>query len=1438
MDDSDDGEFSPPSRRTTGRGSIDPKDLDHLRSLDQKKIRPPPKYMSYHYDKLPRHRGAIRILRLYSSSSNNPQVECELLTPSEESTQNADFSRTIPYEALSWCWGTDPKTKYISIRKGQKTYAKYISPNLFSALRALRHHQRNRNLWIDAICINQDNLDEKNHQVEMMNKIYGNATKVCIWLGDPSKSSERALKFIKEEVLKLQDFDELCSSRAHSHKWRSLLELMQRDWFSRRWVVQEIALARRAMIYCGTDKISWSKFAVAVELFVEVETATHRLSEVMKKDPKYYHVPGWFEYVSALGASLLVDATGRLFRDYKEYRRIKEDPLANDYSQSDLDSDSDDSSESDTASQADESIDSGRSSDELGPRATSPSFDNSKSNGQPLLGLEYLVSSLGIFDTSVPHDTIYALLAIAKDTTPIAAGTDNTQRSSDHAQDVLEIFTQRKRYNVDYKAPYVDVCKDFIIFCIERNLQVEPSRALDVICRPWATEQKVLEAKRRAEEKEKQKRAKYEKRRDRRTNRQPKKSPNSTTEGPVEAEEPRTKKPVNRSLVIEKSSHKHGDPLREAGKAEDSDAARYMELPSWIPQLSGAPYAMFSQPGAAGIKMSRKNADPLVGLPSITQRNYAAAETKSIDMKSLKFRKRVDLEHFSMYVKGFVLDTVVEVSQLSRNGQIPQEWAELADWPGADGNPPDAFWRTVVADRGRDGKNPPVYYSRACKESFMKGGYMGGAVNTTDLINYERNSVVAQFCRRVQAVIWNRALIKTQSGTLGLVGRHVQQGDRVGILYGCSVPVILRRSEQKDEATFREEIVWELNFLTDTLRKYFKRWQKRRKEHKERKEEAKWKFFRWEVQKWKQFRRDKTWRDKWREELGNQAEAERKAGLKIAREYDLPPKPDLDNQRNSTARTEAIKYLKVLIWNKDLRLSREFKAWKRVKTSEAKRDENRTWLPPVPDWREFELRLKYGRFWKKRIKTRKRELREKIEEAVTKKIEAQWQDDLKKRSQAQKAKAQLPEASSSRASIVIQGDPRRLSVSWSTREEPTEQPKAIKETVGLDGRANGPRGSKNAPGIDTHVADAKSNEVSPSNLLGVDDKGEAPTSLRADDESKQIDDFEALHPSIEKEISGEKALSDLFTSIPISTAITTAQKEGSLAIDEHQETDGISDKLLSSRSTEEKANLANRTEHILNKDGTIAKGRPPIPAKAGSFFHQRSKSSPESGQKKPSANSVVEQQNTDGYRIDQDQPKKEVEVPKTNGQQRNIEQQTKSGLKIPAGLAGLFDGDQDESESEDEAWKDDTWKAARELKKGKQASGGTWKEAEWTEYWKTKKELDLLKEEKRDTWKDANWKQYREEERIRTEQQLRERLGEVVVENGKERRRLTNDVKRKYNRQIGKNFRKALGEDGYYYYTLLGECYIHGMMDGEAVAYQNGKNPSKEVVPTTTFEIR
>lgn len=514
----------------------------------------------------------------------------------------------------------------------------------------------------------------------MMARIYGQATSVCVWIGEVNEDSKIALDFMKNEVLRLQDFDELCENQAASPKWRAMLNVMKSSWFSRRWVVQEIALAKEATIYCGKDTISWKDFSDAVQLFVEVETATHRLSEVMKKDPKFYHIPGWFEYVSALGASLLVNATGTLFRKTKDEDRA-------------------------------------------------------------LLSLEYLVSSMTVFQATVPHDTIYSLLAIAKDTSPKAITSIESQTSRVAAQDQLEAWAMShqtaKPYNVDYQQPLVDVCQEFIAFCIRQS---DRTRALDIICRPWAP---IFESK-------------------------------------IEKER--------------KKQKGHKEP-RHIKVNEEFD-----KMPTWIPTLSGAAHAMF--PHASGeLRMGRRNADPLVGLPESTQRNYSAAGTTEVNMRSLRFRKYK--RYYSMFISGFVRDTVSIVMEHSQSGNIPEEWIEQGRWTDFTKDPPEELWRTLVADRGRNSKNPPTYYARAFKVSINKG-LRSGSLNTTELIEHGRCSVVAEFFRRVQAVIWNRSLMRTENDALGIVNKNVRAGDLVCVLYGCSVPVILRRHRKSDEEVAEE----------------------------------------------------------------------------------------------------------------------------------------------------------------------------------------------------------------------------------------------------------------------------------------------------------------------------------------------------------------------------------------------------------------------------------------------------------------------------------------------------------------------------------------------------------------------------------------------------------------------------------------------------------
>jgi len=237
--------------------------------------------------------------------------------------------------------------------------------------------------------------------------------------------------------------------------------------------------------------------------------------------------------------------------------------------------------------------------------------------------------------------------------------------------------------------------------------------------------------------------------------------------------------------------------------------------------------------------MNRINADHLVGLPSSTQRKYSAAETKGVDMKVLRFRKRLDAGHFSMYVRGFKSDIIEEVAEVALHGHIPTAWADLAGWDSwedAEGAPPEPFWRTLVANRGSDGRDIPAYYPWACQESFREGGSESGAIVTSALISWGYNSPVAQFCRRVQAVTWNRALVRTGSGAIGLVSRDVQKNDLVCILYGCSVPVILRECPEKTETEFEGEMEHELIDVKSTVVQKLRQYSLRKRRHEARKD--------------------------------------------------------------------------------------------------------------------------------------------------------------------------------------------------------------------------------------------------------------------------------------------------------------------------------------------------------------------------------------------------------------------------------------------------------------------------------------------------------------------------------------------------------------------------------------------------------------------------
>lgn len=765
----------------------------------------------------------------------------ELLEAWEEVKKNE-----VQYEALSWTWGKADEKYAILINVKSPTghtttYKKRVRKELALALKYLRQPGQERILWIDAICIDQTNLGERNHQVQMMSRIYTRASQVCVWLGEADRDSEIAINFIKEEIRELKNFDTISSNTQYSRQWRALMSLMQREWFFRRWVVQEIALAGAATVYCGPHSVPWKAFAVAVELFVEVETATHRLSEVMGRDEKFRHVPGWFEYVSELGASLLVQATGKVFR-------TRRTPMQQDPDSSDEEIGDGPDSEHRHSLLETERVRKKKEEDERIRIRLRETQTIDPLERRSLLSLEYLVTTMFIFKASEPRDVVYSLLAIARDASPFAP----TQFGQDDRKlflvmSLLDRFLAEKPFVVDYNRPYSDVSRDFVLFSIQQAYKTDPTQALDILCRPWALEAprgrsaRLGAMKGSAKDTSREKRLLRPKREEFWKRAPPRKIEENRdgfwtdeTSGRrfryryriVEDDNPEYVKDTQSNeaykkmitecsiwsqrcdlqdcshsdnLACEKIEWKPSpgwDKIRDRYFPDDRDPTKDIELPTWVARASKAPFMLDNAPGMEMRKTSRANADPLVGPPQDGHRNYNAAGPEKLDLQNLRFQKRPVLGHYSLYLRGFKLDEVKLVADSSQLGSIPMSWLHLAEWTNLSRDPPDEFWRTIVADRGRDNRNPPYYYARACKESVHKGGHRGGSVNTAALIHDEQNSIVAEFCRRVHAVIWNRSLFKTKAGRLGLAS-NVKEGDKVCILYGCTVPVILREHKKQ-----------------------------------------------------------------------------------------------------------------------------------------------------------------------------------------------------------------------------------------------------------------------------------------------------------------------------------------------------------------------------------------------------------------------------------------------------------------------------------------------------------------------------------------------------------------------------------------------------------------------------------------------------------------
>ncbi|KAK4207171.1 heterokaryon incompatibility protein-domain-containing protein [Rhypophila decipiens] len=242
------------------------------------------------YDALPDgRRWQTRVLTL-RGGKDMTTIECWL--------DALDLDDTgLEYEALSYCWGDAEHLTpiYCNGRRFD------VTPNLKMALNNLRPEQGERRLWVDAICTNQKDKQECARQVPKMGEIYGRAAMVVVWLGEvweaymtafdifrylagvydeQTAGREMKLEEMKARVVRLT-MEGYPTSMSFKLAFHIVQKLEAVPYFSRMWVLQEIALAQSVTLVAGHQTLPWESFQKAMLVRALYATQDRRLRKVM-----------------------------------------------------------------------------------------------------------------------------------------------------------------------------------------------------------------------------------------------------------------------------------------------------------------------------------------------------------------------------------------------------------------------------------------------------------------------------------------------------------------------------------------------------------------------------------------------------------------------------------------------------------------------------------------------------------------------------------------------------------------------------------------------------------------------------------------------------------------------------------------------------------------------------------------------------------------------------------------------------------------------------------------------------------------------------------------------------------------------------------------------------------------------------------------------------
>ena len=217
----------------------------------------------FKYQPLDLHQKEIRLLRIEEDEDEAAPIRITI--------RHANFTEDLNYYTLSYAWGEETPTHDILIRyEHQEEGVIAVRTNLYDFLKAARHFKQewaSEWIWIDQICINQDYLEEKCHQVAQMTAIYSKAFRTLVWPGTlpPScreieNTHENGPSWRFGEIyLTSEEMSNIQAECGHTDllarlSGDSFPALLAKSYWHRLWIVQEITLAfNRVLIFLGTE---------------------------------------------------------------------------------------------------------------------------------------------------------------------------------------------------------------------------------------------------------------------------------------------------------------------------------------------------------------------------------------------------------------------------------------------------------------------------------------------------------------------------------------------------------------------------------------------------------------------------------------------------------------------------------------------------------------------------------------------------------------------------------------------------------------------------------------------------------------------------------------------------------------------------------------------------------------------------------------------------------------------------------------------------------------------------------------------------------------------------------------------------------------------------------------------------------------------------------